>query len=272
MSSVKIAVILPSRGLMFSQTAEEILKNLKNIPHKIYFSHRRPIPQCFEEPTAKALEDEEITHLWFIEDDMIVTPETLVELLSMDKAVVTADYPINRDKRGSVFEVGGQVIFCGTGCMLVKREVFDELNKPYFRTDMRWNIKNYGDYLKMTRNRSAKIEGYGLHDINFCMNLYEKNIPIHKIDTVLGQRKLVALGKHGSNDGAHIIETWTEVTPNHLLNQVKQWPINERGALTTVITDSGEINVSPNHAKKLIKEGLARRAPKRKLIIDWNEE
>ena len=49
-----IAVILPSRGLIFSRTADEILQNLKDIPHKIYFSHRKPIPDCFNEPVEEA--------------------------------------------------------------------------------------------------------------------------------------------------------------------------------------------------------------------------
>ena len=51
---VKVAVILPSRGLMFSKTAEEIINNVKGVPHKFFFSHKRPIPECFEIPTEEA--------------------------------------------------------------------------------------------------------------------------------------------------------------------------------------------------------------------------
>lgn len=271
---MKIGVILPSRGLIMSETADEILQNLYlamgPIPHKFFFSHRQPIPECFEKPTNRALLDETVTHLWFVEDDMVLPPRILLEMLNLDKAVVTADYPVSKEGRGAVFKIDNQAIFCGTGCLLVKREVFDELRKPYFRTDMRWNIKNYGDFLKMTVSRDSNLEGYGLHDVNFCMNLYHLNIPIHALPGKLGQRKLIALGKAGSNDGAHQIETWTKIKPDHLLKQVKKWPVLPTGNLVSVMTPTGEINTSAAHARRLIKKGLATKMPRRKLVVDWS--
>jgi len=266
---MKIGVILPSRGLIFSETADEILQNLQLVDHKFFFSHKKPIPECFEEPTRRALKDKSITHLWFVEDDMVLKPNTLMQMLAQDKAVVTSDYPVNKDGRGSIFKVAKQIIFCGTGCLLVKREVFDELRKPYFRSDMRWNIKNYGDYLKMTVSKDTNLDGYGLHDVNFCMNLYHLKIPIHVIPGRLGQRKLISLGKAGSNDGAHKIELWTRVRQGHLLKEIKKWPVLPHGNLVTVLTPTGEINVSAKHAKTLISKGLAEKIPKRKLIVDW---
>lgn len=266
---MKIAIILPSRGLMFSQTADEILQNVKDVPHKFFFSHRQPIPECFEKPAETALLDKSVTHLWFVEDDMILSPDTLNSLLEADKAVITADYPINKEGRGSVFRVKNQVVFCGTGCLLVKRAVFDELKAPYFEVNTRWNIKNYGDFLKMTASKNSNLEGYGLHDVNFGMKLYAKNIPIHAIDRVLGQRKLIALGKAGSNNGAHQIEEWVKVKKDHLLKQIKKWPVEPLGNLITVTTPTGEINVSEAHAKRLIKDGLAQSSPKRALVVEW---
>lgn len=266
-----IGVIFPSRGLVFSRTAEELLDNLKGFPHKIYFSHRKPLPDCFELPAREALKNKAITHLWFVEDDMALKPNTLQRLLDVDKAVVTADYPINKDGRGAVFSVGGQIVFTGTGCLLVKRGVFEELRPPYFRTDFKWNIKNYGDFLKLTRVKDGSLDGYGLHDVNFCMNLYGRGIPIHKISGNLGQRKLISLGESGTNNGAHNIEVWGKVKRDHLLKQVKKWPVDPKGNLTTVTTETGEITVSKSHAKTLIKKGLATRTPRRKLVVDWNE-
>ena len=264
-----IGVILPSRGLIFSQTADEILQNVKFLPHKFFFAHGLPIPECFNKPLERALADPDISHIWFVEDDMVLPCPTLKRMLDANKAVVTIDYPINEQGRGAVFKVEKQVIFCGTGCLLVKREVFDELKKPYFRSDMRWGIKNYGDYLKMTRSVDSNI-GYGLHDVNFCMNLYALEIPIHKLSGKLGQRKLVSLGKAGSNDGAHKIETWTRIKEGHLLKEVRKWPVEERGVMTTVMTPTGEITVSPSHANTLIDKGLATPLPKRALVVDWS--
>jgi len=270
--SVKIAVIFPSRGLLFSQTAEELLKNLKGYDYKIFFSHRRPIPKCFEEPTQRALEDDSITHLWFVEDDMKLPPDTLKRLLAKDKAVVTADYPVNKNGRGSVFKVMTSIIFCGTGCLLVKREVFNELKAPHFYSDRKWNIKNYDGFVKMRATTITNMEGYGLHDINFCMDLYKRGIPIHMINKTLAQRKLVKLGEAGTNDGAHEIEEWRTIKKDELLKQVKRWPIQETGDLVTVETDTGEVLTSSEHAKKMIKAGVGRNPPKREIVIDWNED
>lgn len=36
---MKVGVIFPSRGLVFSKTADELLQNLKKVNHKIFFSH-----------------------------------------------------------------------------------------------------------------------------------------------------------------------------------------------------------------------------------------
>lgn len=271
-----IGVILPSRGLIFSETADEILQNLNRVQrqgwkYKIFFSHKRPIPECFEKPTNRALLDEEVSHLWFVEDDMKLAPDTLEKMLSVDKAVVTVDYPVNEHGRGAIFKVDKQVIFCGTGCLLVKREVFDELRAPYFRTDMRWNIKNYGDYLKMQVSKDSNL-GYGLHDVNFCMNLYHLGIPIHAIPGKLGQRKLINLGKAGTNDGAHNIQVWSRIVQGHLLKEIKKWPVLPTGNLISVMTPTGEINVTKSHAQTLVKKGLATKLPKRKLVVDWNRE
>lgn len=266
---MKVGIILPSRGLIFSRTADEIVQNHKDIYSKIFFSHKRPIPECFEEPTQKALKDKTITHLWFVEDDMILPPGTLRTMLEADKAVVTLDYPINKQGRGAVFrDKGGKILFTGTGCLLVKREVFDELQAPYFRTDIQWNVKNMGDYIKLSGAKSSNIGGYGLHDVNFCMNLQRLNIPIHCVGET-GQRKLFRLGKAGSNNGAHTIIEWNKVKKDHLLKQIMKWPVQPTGDLVEVTTPTGDVMVSKTHAETLVSKGLAEYPPHRDSVIDF---
>lgn len=266
---MKVGVIFPSRGLVFSRTADELLQNLAKVPHKIYFAHKKPIPDCFNEPLEEALKDKDITHIWFVEDDMVLPPNTLFAMKLEDKAVVTADYPVNKEGRGAVFSIKKQIIFCGTGCLLVKREVFDELKRPIFRTDIRWRMKNYGDFIKMSSHQ-VEEDGYGLHDINFCMALYERGIPIHQIKPKLSQRKLISLGKAGSNNGAHNIEIWSKIEKDNLLKLIKSWPAEKYGKLITVDTEYGHMNVTESHAKKLIKLGMATKLPNKDLVIDWS--
>lgn len=270
---VKVAVILPSRGLIFSETAEEILNNLKSIPHKIFFSHKQPIPQCFEEPTKKALGDKSITHIWLVEDDMVLPPNALKKMLEMDANVVACDYPITKTGRGSVFyDAGGNVVFCGTGCLLIKRDVFDNLKLPYFTDKVRWTVLNYGEAVKLVASRNTKGEGYGLHDITFCLRLWQQGLKIRIASIKLGQRKLVALGKAGTNNGAHNIEVWKKIQKNARLKEIQSQPIAlvAKSKLTTVRTPTGDVNATLDHAKKLVKEGLATYLPKSYTIIDTN--
>lgn len=264
----KVAVILPSRGLMFSQTADEVLQNVKGMPHKFFFSHRKPLPECFEEPVNRALEDPDVTHLWLVEDDMILPPDILKKMLEKDKAVVTVNYPTTKKGDAAILTIKGRIVYAGTGCTLVKREVFDELKKPYFRSDIAWVPKNRGDYIKFTAVKKTDDSAYGLHDVNFFMNLYKLGIPVHKLDFNIGQRKLVSLGKAGSNNGAHKIEEWKRVNKDRYFSLIKNLPVEETGNLVEVVTPTGNILTNSTHAKKLIKLGLGTRAPKRAVVLD----
>lgn len=264
---MRVAVILPSRGLIFSQTAGEILQNVKGIPHKFFFSHRKPLPECFEKPVNRALLDESISHLWLVEEDMILKPTVLKDMLELDKAIVTANYPTTARQDASVLSVKGKVVYAGTGCTLIKREVFDELKAPYFRDDIAWIPKNMGNYIKFTGIK-RKTKGYGFHDVNFFMNLYRLNIPVHLLPYTLGQRKLKALGKAGTNEGAHDIEEWTKVKKDRYFTLIKNLKPEPKSTMTSVLVDDKEVMVSYSHAKTLIRKGAAVKPPKRAVVID----
>lgn len=269
---MKVAVIIPSRGLMFSQTAEEVLTCLKDVPKQYYFSHRKPIPDCFEDPTLKALEDPEITHILYIEDDMVVPPDTFWEMFNVQEDVVTCDYPVTKEGKGAVFkDPDGNIVFTGTGCLLIRREVFDKLEKPYFRSDIRWTPLNYGKTIKL-QGSMHNGEGYGLHDVTFGIKLWKAGIKIHEAGK-LGQRKLISLGKTGTNDGAHKIENWSKIKKDYQLKKLFSMPLATaaRGTLVTVNTPSGGINTTKKHAANLIKQGLATPINEKKVIIDDSE-
>jgi len=271
---IKVGVILPSRGLMFSETADEILQNLKGIPHKIFFSHGKPIPECFIRPTNRAIIDEEVTHFWYIEDDMVLPPNVLQEMLDADVNVITCDYPVTKDGRGSVFyDKGGRVVFAGTGCLLVKRRVFENLREPYFTDKIRWSILNYGESVKLTASKNESGDGYGLHDITFSIKLWKAGIIIQVLPIKLAQRKLINLGKAGSNNGAHNIEVWKKIIKNKRLKAIQSQPIalGAKTKLVTVDTPTGAVTTSQKHADNLVAQGLATYPAKRFTIIDDND-
>lgn len=163
-------------------------------------------------------------------------------------------------------------MFCGTGCLLVKREVFEKLKPPYFRTDIKWNPTNYGNFIRLTAMQGSKNseDTYGLHDVTFGMKLWKENIPISVIGTI-GQRKLVELGKPGSNDGAHKIEEWVDIEPDMLLKRFQSYPVQSIGKLVEVQTVSGTLNVMPGKAKKLIKAGVATAISVRSVSVDYGD-
>lgn len=267
----KVAIILPSRGLMFSRTAEDIHANHQSVDSVFYFAHRKPIPDCFEDPTREALLDKHNTHLWFVEDDMILPDGTLEAMLAENQPVVTLDYPVTKDGKGAVLTVGGEVIYTGTGCLLVRAEVFAQLQQPYFRSDIRWTPLNYGTTVKL-QGSMYHDGGYGLHDVTFGIKLYQAGIPIH-VAGKTGQRKLLRLGKSGSNDGAHQSEQWLRIKPDYQLKKILKTPlaIGAKGELVTVDTPTGGLRVSRKHAKTLIKQGVATPIDETKVIIDDSE-
>lgn len=278
---MKVAVILPSRGLMFSQTAEELLDNVKEVDHRWFFAHAKPLPDCFEEPTIEALTDKTITHLWFVEDDMKLPSNTLLSLLGAQAEAATCDYPVGKNKQGAVLrDKEGVVAFTGTGCLLVQREVFDKLKPPYFTDKFSWNIQNYGDHVRFTSSvNGSKFDRYGLHDVTFGLKLYSRGIAIVvvKPNGLVGQRKLVEMGKQGTNNGAHKIEYWTNVIPNLYMNAVKKWPVIPHGNLVPIEFPDGKvIDTSRTNAHKLTSRDMAKRVQPKAIVIDdearalWN--
>jgi GT2 family glycosyltransferase len=96
--------------------------------------------------------ENECTHIFFMDDDMAIPPDSLIKLLAHDKDVVSGlylmrSYPhfpvafdIAFDNGYNKYiymkpEVSGliEVTNCGLGCALIKTEVFKALEKPYVR-------------------------------------------------------------------------------------------------------------------------------------------
>jgi hypothetical protein len=253
-----IAVILPSRGLAFSQTIEEILNNLYGYKYTIYFSHGLPIPDCFNKPLEKALSKREHTHFWFVEDDMVLPDMLLTQMLTEAKHAVAVDYPVTKEGVGAIqTDSQGKALFTGTGCLLVQRSFLERLKRPVFRDDVRWDVHITPQGIELKR-RISKTETYGMHDVSFGLECYRRGKPIHVLDHPVGQRKLRALGQAGTNKGQHNIEMWTKVkkSPNFIDLTFKP----QDSALIAIKLKSGEItNVSKETANRMVKNGLATR-------------
>lgn len=244
--SFKIAVILPSRGLAFSQTCEELLDNLEGYDYDIFFAHKLPIPDCFNEPIKRARRGP-YTHYFFVEDDMVLPKNTLKRLLAYKVPAVTCDYPVSKEGKAAVYrDPEGNAIYGGTGCLLVTKRFLFLYKQPVFRTDIAWDVK-IGDRFEATP-RKVSSDLYGLHDVTFGLQAYHRGTPIKVANFHCGQRKLAQLGAQATNVGQHNIEVWTKLNPEVL-------EVPETKNRNVILKDGTVAYMDIKRAKKLEKEG-----------------
>jgi len=233
----KLAVILPSRGLMFSETLEELLRELKTLSFdwEIYWAHEESLPDCFNKPTNRALKDPNNFAFLFVEDDMIIPKGILMEMFEERYPVVALDYPFRQNGDSTcLHDPDGFAFWTGTGFLLAARQVLENFQKPIWRTDTTYEQFIDTDTLHWWPRKLTRIF-YGLHDLRFGIILSSQEMPIKPMDRTAGQRKLVKLGQAGVNNGKHEIELLTEVGRDAVSGKVDMENINLlRGALNRV--------------------------------------
>lgn len=209
----KLAVIVPSRGLMMSETLDDLLRELNDYggDYQIFWSHERPLPECFTIPTEQALQDPDVFAVLIAEDDMILPKGILKEMFAQNYPAVALDYPFQQQGDATVLhDPQGMAFWTGTGFLLVARQVLENIPKPIWRTDRTFDPFIDKDTLHFWPRKLDKVH-YGLHDLNFGLVCYSAGMPIMVMDKTAGQRKLVKLGEKYTNKGAHQIQELTEV-------------------------------------------------------------
>ena len=220
MEGVKVGVVWPSRGLSFSRTCEEILRELEGIDHKFFFSIGNPLPECFNIPIEEALKDDIITHILICEDDMILPKGILKTMLRKFYPVVALDYPFAKDGDATtLFAPDGSALYTGTGFILIDRHLLELLPPPIFSTDTAWDamITRENELIFWPRDVSH-IKTYGLHDVNFGIVLWSNDLPIQVMRRTAGQRKLRQKGGN-TNIGTDDIYELTQVWRNNTTKQ-----------------------------------------------------
>lgn len=209
---MKIAIIIASRGLVFSKTMDSVLSNiLENVQHKItfklYMAHNLPIPQCFNEPLEQALADKPDL-VWFVEEDMVIGKGALTEMLTMiynGYKVVTGEYVDRRtNKNLTVKNEVGTVLFCGMGCLLVQASLFPLLTAPYIKRGCfkRIDTPNGSDY-ELVEGKNT--DWYGTQDVYLTLKLRQLAGVIGVIKAPVGHLELLKTGDDLKNNGTHAI-------------------------------------------------------------------
>jgi len=227
-----IGVCVPSRGLVFSKTMESVVSGMSElgklgIACRLFMSHDLPIPDSHNYCVERAFQDPSIDKILFIEEDNYVFPDAFVALATSPYDIATLNY---NDKNGFPkgiihYNERGEIIWCGLGATCIKREVFEKLGKPYFRTDTRYKItkkyeqdgKTVSEYEKIENRKEWSEEDlkvveikdpykYGGLDIDFYTRARENGYSI----TLLPEYKahhfeLIQLGEKHTNNGQHEI-------------------------------------------------------------------
>lgn len=206
-----LAVVIPSRGLIFSQTLEELLGELEDFKYKIFWAIGYGLPECFNKPTEEALKDPSIYAILFVEEDMIIPKGILKKMFAVKYPVVALDYPFQQDGDSTcLHDPKGMAYWTGTGFLLCARPILEQLEKPIWRTNRTFDPFIDKDTIHFWPRKLDKVF-YGLHDLNFGMVLYSAGVPIYPMAKTAGQRKLVSLGGVHTNKGAHDIKELTVV-------------------------------------------------------------
>lgn len=199
-NSVFGVVCICSRGLIHSRTVEAVDKNMNNASDIWVreFTHNQPIPDAQNSIVEKARAHKP-EWLWFVEEDMEPTEDTLSTLLEQTDncRVVSAKYKL-RGGTWAHFPSSGPLVFTGLGCLLVHLSVFDQIGFPYFRTD-----RQYSFSLKKAGENVAR---YGGQDIYFFAQLKKHGIKPKLIDLMCGHLTINKFGDLTNNIGFHSVE------------------------------------------------------------------
>lgn len=207
---MRLAVILPSRGLVFSRTVEEVIREVRSVDceWELFMAHSRPIPECFNEPIQAGMEWG-ASHFWMVEEDMAFPVGILAEMVAADHPIVSADYPVQEGVMCVARDEDGIVRHSGTGCLLAERDALSAALP--FTTDWWYVITDKGKtWTRQRVKETARSILYGMHDIEFGMSLYRRGKPIHIIDTTAGQRRVIreATPKRNAQGWHDIEEVW----------------------------------------------------------------
>jgi len=116
------------------------------------------------------------THILFVDYDVLPRPNTLTKLLEHDKDIISGVYPIiqkcdikwclSKDEKFNLMEIEDLPnnpfkanVVCN-GIMLVKMEVFDKIEWPYWRTE--YSVGGIDAGADIYFCRKAKAAGYDL--------------------------------------------------------------------------------------------------------------
>lgn len=179
-----VKAVLPTRGLIYAKTVQGLLENI-NQQHLVITSDL-PMPDCFNSGVRFAL-DLGADYVWMVEEDNELPRGVLKEMLRIAEQgnpIVTMDYNV-AGKNSHIYRKDGKVAWCGLGCTLINRKVFDSIPEPWFEVDKHLNFKDDGfEIVKVPEKNVDK--SWGGHDALFFYTK-AKDFPITVLEGWKGE-------------------------------------------------------------------------------------
>lgn len=170
-TNTRVAVCIPTMGDVNVETVSRLIRWAKQFEKGVvnfYFTYKvspvdRARNQCVDWFLKQPLN---LTHLFFVDADTVPPYDALEKLLSVDKDVVTGLTPMlqhdkEKDTWGTMYNAFKPVIYddegnpktevvdisggivpvhrFGGSCLLIKRKVFEKLERPYFKFELKDN-------------------------------------------------------------------------------------------------------------------------------------
>lgn len=179
---MNIQAVLPTRGLIYAKTIKGLLNNISQ--ENINIIDGLPMPDCFNVGTQIAL-DKGADYIWFVEEDNELPDGALESLLRearKGKKIITVDYTVGGNN-SHIYKINSEPAWCGLGCTLIAREVFESIKSPWFEVDKHLNFADNGFTIKSIPKEVVGNK-FGGHDSLF---FYTKARPLgYKIKVIDG--------------------------------------------------------------------------------------
>jgi hypothetical protein len=182
---MKIAIGLPTNRLIKPKTARSVLNIANNkFDFEFIVSTRGYNTSENRNYIASQAIKKGCSHLFFVDDDMILDTDTLERLIKHDKDIVGGVYMTKYEKQEPVVEFFDdkrpeELFKCkaiGTGCLLIKTDVFRKLPQPWFKYEWYPNgmVKRSHDWIFCEDARRAGYDIWADPTLNIKhIGLYE---------------------------------------------------------------------------------------------------
>lgn len=202
-----IAIVVPTRGMLFTEVAQAIQEITYTVESIVLYTWDKVIPDAHNELAAQALALG-ASHILFVEEDTVPPRNAVIDMLRANAAIACIDYGVNGYSCTAKTRQG-DILWCGLGCTLIKKEVFEKLEKPWFRTDKVFRLNDR----KWIDNPSK----YGGQDIWFSQKAREKGFDIVQVKGEARHLKLEELGRSEWNNGLHEISEKPKISKQQII-------------------------------------------------------